>query len=1856
MTGLAASGPLGAIHRLTVASLQMTAGRLRDRAFDTPAHGRGGADCDVRSAPRAWARVVVRSGILSVLLAAGLVHAQSSTPPGTAIRNTGQATFASVSGAARAVSSNEVVIVVEPPRSQATISLLRPSSSPAVNESAGPTQCLASGAWQAVPNPIVIGGGSIDPLQPVPLAAASSFHSGEAIFVRLVDSDQNRDAMVRDVVDVLLDASPVGDGETVRLIETSPSSGEFVGYLQSGSGAATSGDCVLQVAPDSTIMSSYVDRLDATDTSQAQALIDRMGRVFDSRTGQPIDGARVRLVDAMTGQPANVLGDDAIRTFPNEIVTGSSVTDSGGTVYNFASGTFRFPVVVIPGSYRYAVVPPAGYRFPSTADPSALQSLPGAPFVLNAGSTGGAFLVDSPVTASIDVPLDPAGTELTLQKSSTATIAAPGDFVQYTLSLENSSPTGSVTATRIEDVLPPGLRFEPGSVRFARNAGSFGSAADPLISADGRTLTFDTGDLASGERITVRYVAEITVGVNGKELVNRASAAGAGNAVSNPASAIIRLRDALNRDRSFIVGRVADGGCDALPGAAAGVEGVRVYMEDGRYSVTDANGYYHFEDVAAGAHVVQIDTDTVPEVLEPRSCGAESRHAGRAYSQFVDVRGGALWRADFFLATRKPPEGVVKLTLARQADGAVDSIGLSARIEVERVAVGKMKLLVMLPQGHDFVPGSARIDGQPLADPDVAEAVVSFRLGEAQADSKRQIDFAVRATTGANGDTIARAVVMFDSPTQTSQRTAAVQMALAAHDSTSTAIAASEIVTRGVMNLLAPSASRSLRAGSRDPEAVGAGVPNVESLGPGIDWVLPRPDFAPAITSVKVAVRHMPGQAVDLRVNGIPVSALNFYGTAENRSRTVALSLWRGVDIPEGPSELSAIVRNVDGTEAERLVRQVHFAGGPSQAEFEAASSELIADGRTRPLLRLRLTDAYGKPARPGTLGPFRVDPPHRSWFEVESLTENQLVATGNREPTYTVEEGGVALIELAPTAQSGQVVVHLKFANGREQEIRAWLKPAARDWVMVGIAEGTAAYRTLSNNIEAATEAGHEEGLTEEGRVAFFAKGRIRGDFLLTIAYDSARDRETQAGRLQDVIEPDQYYTLYGDSTEQRNEAASQRKLYLKLEREQLYALFGDFDTGLTVTELSRYSRSLNGLHAEFAGEHLSMNAFAARSEQTFIKDELRGDGTSGLYRLSRTPLIIGSEKVRFEVRDRFHSDRIVERRELARFLDYSIDYLEGEIFFKQPVPSRDANFNPVFIIVDYETSEVTTESTTAGGRIATELAGDAAELGVSIVHEGAQVGDRDLAGADLRVRFGRATELRAEIARSHADVTSTPDNADAYLTELTHATERLDGRVYARKQEQGFGLDQQLSTETGTLKVGAEGRFALTDRFAVQGEAYRQEYSADGAEREAAAAEVRYQDEVRGVSVGLRHVADQVGGEERRSELGYFSSSMDVLDERVRLRASADVALGGKDASIDFPTRAIVGSDLRLTPDFTLFAEYEHSEGSDLKSDMTRVGVRTSPWNRAQIVSSLNAEQTEYGPRTFANVGLTQGFKLSDRWALDAGLDQSHTIAGQDALPLSSQVPLASGSLSDDFLAAFAGALYRSELWTFTSRAEFRNSDLEDRITLAGGFYREPVAGHALSLSLLALDSDLLAGNESRQVDLGLGWAYRPVDSRWIMLDRLELIYENEGDASTTAESWRLVESFNANFKPDQRTQLGLQLGARHTRTTFDGERYTGYSDLYGADVRRDLGSRYDIGLQGYALNSWRSDVHEYAFGADFGVTVARNVWIAVGYNFIGFHDEDFSRNRYTDQGPFIKLRIKADQDTFKDIASRL
>ncbi len=129
--------------------------------------------------------------------------------------------------------------------------------------------------------------------------------------------------------------------------------------------------------------------------------------------------------------------------------------------------------------------------------------------------------------------------------------------------------------------------------------------------------------------------------------------------------------------------------------------------------------------------------------------------------------------------------------------------------------------------------------------------------------------------------------------------------------------------------------------------------------------------------------------------------------------------------------------------------------------------------------------------------------------------------------------------------------------------------------------------------------------------------------------------------------------------------------------------------------------------------------------------------------------------------------------------------------------------------------------------------------------------------------------------------------------------------------------------------------------------------------------------------------------------------------------------------------------------------------------------------------------------------------------------------------------------------------------------------------------------------------------------------------------------------------------MNNLHANWQLNPALQLGLQYGVRYVSSTFEGEKYSGVSDIAGFDLRRQLTRRFDLGVHAAALHSWESDVMDYSTGVDVGTTIAKNIWISVGYNFAGFRDDDFSASRHTAEGPYLKIRIKADQDTFKDLS---
>ena len=267
-------------------------------------------------------------------------------------------------------------------------------------------------------------------------------------------------------------------------------------------------------------------------------------------------------------------------------------------------------------------------------------------------------VVDQPAAVILDVAL-------IAQKSASRSEVEIADVVDYAVTIRNQGAT-PVTDLVITDVLPTGFMYRGRSARF-----DGARIADPT-GAPGPSLSFAIGTLANGGSGVLTYRVEVGPGATLGDGVNRAYAtSAAAGAASNQAAVQVRVRAGVFTDEGTIAGKVyldCDCSSDSLQGAEElGVPGVRVVLEDGAAAITDVEGKYHFVGVNPRLHAVRIDRSTLP--APTHAVTMSNRQAGDGWSQFVDLKAGELFRADFALSQTPELLGYVQ---TRRAHGEVE--------------------------------------------------------------------------------------------------------------------------------------------------------------------------------------------------------------------------------------------------------------------------------------------------------------------------------------------------------------------------------------------------------------------------------------------------------------------------------------------------------------------------------------------------------------------------------------------------------------------------------------------------------------------------------------------------------------------------------------------------------------------------------------------------------------------------------------------------------------------------------------------------------------------------------------------------------------------------------------------------------------------------------------------------------------------------------------------------------------------------------------------------------------------------------------------------------------------------------
>lgn len=503
--------------------------------------------------------------------------------------------------------------------------------------------------------------------------------------------------------------------------------------------------------------------------------------------------------------------------------------------------------------------------------------------------------------------------------------------------------------------------------------------------------------------------------------------------------------------------------------------------------------------------------------------------------------------------------------------------------------------------------------------------------------------------------------------------------------------------------------------------------------------------------------------------------------------------------------------------------------------------------------------------------------------------------------------------------------------------------------------------------------------------RAAFYAKGTLANGVKITSSLDTGetllRDLFSNIDRkdprqLLRRMDSNQYYTTYGDDSTLVEDAPTQGRFYLRVQKDRSSLLIGNFVADIQQTELARLNRGLFGAivdhsslgHTSFGDSKLRVTGFASDPGSVPGRDEFRGTGGS-LFYLKRRDLTVGSERLTVEVRDR-DTGIVLSRHDLKPQEDYDIDYFQGRLTLLRPLPSsisddslvRDASLggNIPVLVVNYEYTPAVGDigGYTYGGRAAAWL-GDTVRLGVTAQRETTGSADQTLLGTDATIRVHAGTFVKAELAQSDGPGFGQASSVDgglsfadqgaagrrgtkarAWRTELGADLAELRGKAgnlgkvsaYYEQADAGFGANGQL-TNAATRRWGASLAAPLDANTAIVGKV--QYLSADAiGQRTVASGEISQQFGS-GVqaSLGLKYSDQSAGLPHNSTEVGMRTDVAAELAYRPGDRNWSLHAFG--QATIDRQSsrqpnnRAGLGAKLEISDRQSLAAEASYGDG---------------------------------------------------------------------------------------------------------------------------------------------------------------------------------------------------------------------------------------------------------------------------------------------------------------------------------------
>lgn len=1639
--------------------------------------------------------------------------------------------------------------------------------------------------------------------------------TGDTIILALRETETGS-GVFRSETPVVANTSEQGGGRWCPEIQVDADS-DIISNLQDTE------SCVLLSELDDEIEVIYSDPISGIELSDT-ARVEPVSRVFDSYSLEPVAGAVINVlsqagpvIDPDTGQALALLADE--------------------------QGRFVLPPMQTGINYHLRVDPPDEYLFPSRVPPDRFTDL----FVSEAsyGEAGfnasglGRFVVSADNNAMvIDIPLDvqERDTQLVLEKQALGDSVELGDAIAYSIVISNRG-SGVLDNVAVVDTPAYGFKLMRGSVtrdgvksadplKLTMNAGasadtdeyeSSGSGSgsgdggdgdgdgdarnsEPAIEkvpdADSAELAlgyqFDIGALEAGQQITLKYYMQATPAALHGDGINSAYASALTQsdveAVSQTAKARVSVvRSGVLSDDAIVFGKVyVDSSCDWIQNYAEWpIGGVKLYMEDGSFVVTDEDGQYSLYGLRPGLHIVKVDPLTLPLGLQLKPL--DNRNAADAGSRFVELSPGDFHRADF--ATACP---------------TVDPGGVFDRISKRNRG---LRGAWLLDEASRFNPGGkSRLPSERLRAG--ADGDLSSGLMEAARQSP--------VTEKSDGSEIIQQ--------ETSSQNTALEV-----DVLPQARRQSQTVEgKGLSTLMAGNATMEndmeeaqARIKMGDPKQLASTI-TADQAKAGT-WLWPQSEYS--VDGRFMAVVRAGADPV-LYVNGEAVSGSQIGERIANRRARAELVAWYGVLLKAGVNQLE--VRGKDSFGNERVMASQRFKRPAAGVRMMLRTRQdtLPADGgRSMLPIDVVINDANGYPAN----GVYFVSLDTTAG----EFLENDLQSA---EPGVQVRiENGRGKIHIRSSDLSGRMKVSAR--SGSMQAALSLVQIAsARPLLGAGVIELGGRWSTLSRQDDRASL---ESGFEPEARAAVFLKGRVKNDLSLTLSYDSDKQSGTQL--LRDV-NPNDHYPSFGDASVRGFEAQSRSKLYIKLERDKHSVMWGDYltDNRSASDHLARVQRTLTGFNGIYDDGLNYFQAFAARQSDVRDSEEVRGNGTAMLFRISGAPIVAHSEVVERIVRDRDNPGLVLQAERLQRVTDYTLDAVDGLLSFSEVIPSLDENLNPVFIRISYDRQSDLSEYTISGLRYQHQLTQDAI-VGLSLTDDQNPISGYTIAGVFSTGRLGLNTTFDASMAgMRHVD--NSHDGKAGQVRVEHWWGGRRDHRSrmsWARATNSFTNSDSGVSA--GQEQWQLEHDHSINSSLKATARLSLNESVGDGSRFGSAGVFLNKKHKQWSFDAGTRRVWSSDG---RRSLS--FNTVLLGAERRLQLGGSRSMSVGidaERDVSDASRFRYGLVSRVQLFRHVHLYSRYEREQQLSQQS-LTESQTGSRQWVLGIESDVLPSTElySEYRMRgSYGGKSMESASGVRGRYELQPGLSINPSVEVVDVFR---------GSDSSDSIALSLGLTdTRQPNRKFNAQAELRS-------TIGSRYY-----GFRASLAQrLNLDWTTLvreeftqqrpsSGEQTSRHQLSFGLAHRPkLNNAHHALFLAN--WKEEFGPEQGQDKRSYIVSTHQNRQLSSSLTVSGRMGMKWNTVDFDTGVLNTRASLLDFRAIHDLNRRWEVDVRAGWLSTGRQASEQYSLGLGVAWIADRNLRLGLAYNAVGFEDSELDTQGYNKQGIQFGLQFKFDEDFFQ------